>query len=551
MPSLRTISSLLLLALPPLARPLAAQILPPPPQPAGNVSTPDKILLGKALFWDEQLSSTRTVACGTCHIFSSGGSDPRTNARNPGPDGVYGTTDDIHGSPGVVRQDSLGRYLGATGFGIDPQVTTRRAPSPINAAYQPNLFWDGRAGGAFNDPVTGLNVLPLGAALESQAAGPPISEVEMGHVGRSWTSIAYDLPSRTPLALATNVPAPLAAFVQGQTYAQLFQQVYGSPGVTPTRILFAIAAYQRTLVSDQSPYDRFLVGQHTLSATEAQGLQIFNALCTSCHQDVSPTVLSTGPVLMTFHNIGVRPNSEDPGRFAVTQNPIDLGAFRIPGMRNVELRAPYFHNGGAPTLLDAVEFYRRGGDFHQNQDPAILNIIGAMSGVDRGRVVAFLQTMTDPRVANELPPFDRPRLWSEGPLLPQTIGTGTVGSGGLPPRAVALAPAYLGNPRYTVGLADCAPGAFPFVVWDLAANQAPTTLLGHAVYLAQTPAMTVGSGGGLTQGSQPAGGFGSITFALPSDPSFAGVSLFGQWLVVDAQGPVGFASSNAFGFTMF
>jgi cytochrome c peroxidase len=533
------------------AAPLAAQILPPPPQPAGNPSTPDKIQLGKALFWDEQLSASRTVACGTCHVFSAGGSDPRTNALNPGPDGVFATPDDVRGSLGVVRQDAQGHYVGAPSFGVDPQVTGRRAPSPINAAYQPNLFWDGRAGGAFDDPVTGQNVLAFGAALESQASGPPVSEVEMGHVGRSWTAIASDLPSLTPLALATNVPSTLAAFVQGQTYAQLFQQVYGSPGVTPTRILFAIAAYQRTLVSDQSPYDLSLVGQYTLNATEALGLQVFNALCTPCHLDVGPAVLSTGPVLMTFHNIGVRPNSEDPGRFAVTQNAIDLGAFRVPGMRNVALRAPYFHNGSAATLLDVVDFYRRGGDFHQNQDPAILNIIGAMSGVDRGRLVAFMQSMTDPRVANELPPFDRPRLWSEGPLLPQTIGIGTAGSGGLPPRAVALAPAYLGNQHFTIGLADCAPGAFPFVVWDLAANATPNMLFGHSVYLAQSGAMTVGTGGGLTMGAGPGGGFGSFTFALPNAPAFAGVSLFGQWLVVDPLGPLGFSSSNAFGFTLF
>lgn len=530
---------------------LRAQNFPLPPQPAGNLSTPAKVLLGKALFWDEQLSASRTVACGTCHVFAAGGSDPRLDAVNPGADGVFGTADDARGSFGVVRQNGAGRYLGSAAFGVDRQVTGRRSPSPINAAYQPDLFWDGRAGGAFADPLTGGNVLPTGAALESQAAGPPVSDVEMSHVGRTWTDIAYDLPGLTPLQLATNVPAPLAAFVQGQTYAQLFQQVYGSPGVTPTRILFAIAAYQRTLVSDQSPYDLSLVGQHTLSATEVQGLQVFTALCTPCHTDVSPTVLSTGPVLNTFRNIGVRPNSEDPGRFAVTQNPSDLGRFRVPGMRNVALRAPYFHNGGAATLLDVVEFYRRGGDFHANQDPLMLNIIGAMSGVDRARVVAFLQTMTDPRVANELPPFDRPRLWSEGSNLPWTIGTGTPGSGGVPPRAVAVAPAYLGNPHFTIGLDDCAPGAFPFVVWDFAASAWPANVLGHAVYLAQTPAMTVAGGQGLTLGAGAGGGFSSFSLSLPNDPAFRGVSLFGQWLVVDPTGPVGFASSNAFGFSIF
>lgn len=534
-----------------LAAPLAAQIFPPPVQPAGNPSTPDKELLGKALFWDEQLSSSRTVACGTCHVFSAGGGDPRTTARHPGPDGVVGTVDDVRGSFGLVRQDAAGHYTGSSAFGLGPQVTVRRAPSPINAAYQPTLFWDGRASGAFVDPLTGATLLASGAALESQAAGPPTNDVEMAHIGRTWADIAADLPGLQPLALATNVPAPLAAFVQGRTYAQLFAQVYGTPAVTPARILFAIGAYERTLTSDQSPYDRHLVGQHTLTLAEAQGLQVFTALCTPCHTDVSPAVLGAGPVSTTFRNVGVRPNSEDPGRFAVTQNPADLGRFKVPGLRNVALRAPYFHHGGAADLTAVVAFYARGGDFHVNQDPLVFNIIGAVSPADRPRIVAFLQTLTDPRVAQELPPFDRPRLWSESNHVPATFGIGTPGSGGLPPRAVALAPAFLGNPRCTVGIADCAPGALPFVLFDVAAAPLPTIVLGHALHLAQTPAMTVVAGLGPTFGTGPGGGFGSVALALPGDPSFAGFTLFGQWLVVDPAGPMGFSSSNGFSLPLF
>lgn len=533
------------------AAPLAAQIFPAPGQPAGNPSTPDKELLGKALFWDEQLSSSRTVACGTCHVFAAGGGDPRLAARHPGPDGVVGTPDDVRGSFGVVRQDATAHYTGSPTFGLAPQVTTRRAPSPINAAYQPALFWDGRAGGVFADPLTGSPLLASGAALESQAAGPPTSDVEMAHIGRTWADIAADLPALQPLALATNVPASLAAFVQGRTYAQLFTQVFGSPGVTPARILFAIAAYERTLVSDQSPYDRSLVGQHTLTIAEVQGLQVFTALCTPCHTDVSPTVLGTGPSLTTFRNVGVRPNSEDPGRFAVTQNPADLGRFKVPGLRNVALRAPYFHNGGAADLTAVVAFYARGGDFHANQDPLVFNILGALSPTDRPRVVAFLQTLTDPRVAQELPPFDRPRLWSEGPHVPTMFGVGTAGSGGLPPRAVALAPAFLGNPHCTVGIVDCAPGALPFLLLDIGVAVPPSSMFGHSLHLAGTGALTVLPGQGLTLGAGAGGGFGSVTLPMPGDPAFAGFPLFGQWLVIDPAGPLGFASSNGFWLPLF
>jgi cytochrome c peroxidase len=529
----------------------AAQIFPAPPQPAGNPSTPQKELLGKALFWDEQLSSTRTMACGTCHVFSHGGTDPRTGALHPGADGLFGTADDVRGSFGVVRQDATRHYVGSPAFGIARQVTGRKPPSPINAAYQPELAWDGRAHAVFVDPLTGLPVLAADAALESLASGPPLSDVEMSHLGRTWADIAADLPGLAPLALATNVPAALQAFVAGQTYAQLFQQVYGSPGVTPVRILFAIAAYERTLVSDQSPYDRSLVGQYQLTPTEQQGSLVFAALCTPCHTDVSPSVLTTGPVLTTFRNIGVRPPAEDQGRFVVTQLASDSGRFKVPSLRNVALRAPYFHTGGMATLTAVVDFYGRGGDFHQNQDSLVFNILGALSAVDKPRVVAFLNTLTDPRVQNELPPFDRPRLWSEGPNVPMTFGTGTAGSGGLPPRASAVPPPFVGNPAFTLGVDRTAPGAFPFLVFDFAANTTATNVLGHSVYLAQTPAMTSVAGQGLTLGAGPGGGFGSFTFALPNDVGLRGVSLFGQWLIVDALGPVGFASSNAFGLTIF
>lgn len=541
----------------PAAATTAQTILPPPPQPAGNASTPGKVLLGKALFWDEQLSSTRTVACGTCHRFATGGSDPRAGAVHPGPDGAYGTFDDITGSFGVVRHDSTAHYVADVTFGVERQVTGRKAPSMINAAYSAELFWDGRAASTFRDPVTNQVVLSNGGALESQAAGPPVSDVEMTHIGRTWIDISNYLPALAPLALATNVPVALVTFINGQTYAQLFQQVYGSAGVTPQRILFAIAAYERSLVSDQSPHDLNYVGQYTFTFQEAQGMSLFEALCDDCHTDVARgaglgvIVPATGPVLGSYRNIGLRPNSEDQGRFGVTNNPLDMGRFKVPGLRNVALRAPFFHNGSAATLTDVVDFYGRGGDFHANQDPLMFNIIGALaSPSQKAAIVAFLNTLTDPRVAGGQPPFDRPTLWSEGSSQPSIIGTGTAGSGGLPPRASAFNPPYLGSPAFTVGVDRTAPGSLAFIVWDLGTNPAPTMLLGHSVYLQQTPALVSG-GIGLTQGSGAGGGYASLAFPLPAAASFAGVTLAGQFLIVDPLGPVGFGSSNAFELTLF
>ena len=185
--------------------------LQPPPAPAGNPVTTAKANLGKVLFWDEQLSSTRTTACGSCHQGRSGGSDPRSldqslRAANPGPDGVRGTADDVVGSPGVPLADAAGTYQWNAAYGLGEQVTPRTANSHINAAYAGRLFWDGRAAPAFVDPVTGDTVLVNGAALESQAVGPPVSSTEMAHSGRDWANIVARLQTSTPLALATFVP---------------------------------------------------------------------------------------------------------------------------------------------------------------------------------------------------------------------------------------------------------------------------------------------------------------------------------------------------------
>ena len=133
--------------------------LAPPRDPVGNPTTGAKIYLGKTLFWEEQLSSTRTVACGTCHRGRSGGSDPRSavgSSVHPGFDGIFGTDDDITGSPGVPLNRADGAYEWSPMFGLREQVTGRKAQSAINAAYSissdAGLLWDGKAGHQFTGP---------------------------------------------------------------------------------------------------------------------------------------------------------------------------------------------------------------------------------------------------------------------------------------------------------------------------------------------------------------------------------------------------------------
>ncbi len=523
--------------------------LPPPPVPLGNPITPAKINLGKTLFWDEQLSADRTVACGTCHIPTRGGSDPRSIldssfATHPGFDTLFGTPDDVTGSPGVVKNSASGALVKEAPFDLVPQVTPRKAPSMINAAYAPRLFWDGRADNVFTDPLTGAVVLQNLAALESQSVGPPVSDVEMGSVSRTWTDVANRITSVTPLALAPVIPPALSLWINGRPYAALFTEAFGSAGITPSRIAMAIATYERSLVSNQSPFDNFLAGvPNALTPQQLAGFNLFTTpgTCVPCHG---------GPLQtdQAFHNNGVRPIFEDLGRGAITGNPGDNGRFKTPNLRNVALRGPYFHNGEMATLLDVVNFYDRGGDFHLNQDPVIhpLNL----NPTQKANLVAFLSALTDPRVAAGVAPFDRPLLYSESAKVPQSYGLGSPGSGGFTPRFVALEPPMLGNPGFTFGIADALGGAPTILALDVAASPPDTVVAGLPFHLAGSFAFTVLPIGSML-GTGAGGGFTSLTWALPNTPTLAGFELFLQAFIVDTDGKNGFATTPGLEIRLF
>src|SRR6185436_13664408 len=217
------------------------QPLNPPLAPAGNGVTAAKAYLGKALFWDEQLSSTRTVACGTCHFSANGGSDARAifndnRSRNPGADATFNTADDVFASPGVISNKIDGTYEFSPVYGFREQVTGRKSRSYVDAGYSNLLFWDGRATGTFTDPIGGGVVLANGAALESQAVGPPVSAAEMAHSTRNWIDVAVQVSVAKPLALSPSIPANLRQWIDGRTYPQLFEEAFGTSEVTAARI---------------------------------------------------------------------------------------------------------------------------------------------------------------------------------------------------------------------------------------------------------------------------------------------------------------------------
>lgn len=385
--------------------PSGAQQLPPPPVPPQNPLTESKRILGKLLFWEEQLSSTDTIACGSCHQPLAGGSDPRVGV-NPGPDLLAPSPDDILGSPGVVRHDENGVPIADPVFDSAPQVTRRTANTTIGAAYVPALFWDGRAAPIFTDPESGAVSIPQGGALESQALGPILSDVEMAHEGRSWSDVRFKLERSLPLRDATSLPGDLAAaLATNPSYPELFAAAFGDPEITAERIAFAIATYERTLVPNQTPWDRFVAGNPAaLSPNQVQGWNFFNnSPCRVCH---TPPTFSNN----SFRNIGIRPPDEDLGRQEVTGLVQDRGRFKVPTLRNVGLKPTFMHNGLQPTVTDAVLWYRPNNPARavDNLDPILP--VGVPPNVLPQLVDFLTNGLTDPRVAAETAPFDRPRL---------------------------------------------------------------------------------------------------------------------------------------------
>ncbi len=533
-----------------LAFPATARQLPPPPVPPGNPTTLAKHFLGKALFWDEQLSATRTMACGTCHFPEYGGSDRRSAhfpeiSTHPGADGVFGTADDIIGSAGVISSLGSGMLAPAPFFGLEPQVTSRKAPSFINAGYAPLLFWDGRASGIFLDPLTGTPLLTEFAALESQAVEPPLSGVEMGHAGIQWSEVTARIQNATPLALASEIPPELHEFVQGETYASLFTATFDTPGVTPARIAMALASYQRELVSDQAKVDSFPTNFTELEMLGAFVFD-FHGGCARCH---SAPVFSDH----SFRNIGLRPIAEDLGRGAITGNPADDGKFKVPSLRNAELRSPFFHTGGVETLEEVVEFYDRGGDFTINQDPLIVPL--NLTPSEKEGLVAYLKTFTDDRVHFRQPPFDRPTLYTETNRVPILARTGTPGSAGAIPAVIAIDPPSVTNPSFTVGVKNALGGA-PAVLVTSSGLSAPQLSLGAlgkpTLNLWIAPPYSMIPAGPLS-GQGPGEGYGALVFDLTLlGPEAVGTRWFGQWLVLDRNSPNGMASaSEVFELTFF
>lgn len=250
-------------------------------------------------------------------------------------------------------------------IGVEAQRGGRNAPTVFNAAFLSVQFWDGRA-----------------AMLEDQAKGPPANPIEMGMKGL--TEVIYRIQ---------RIPG----------YRPYFEQAFGAGNVvTMDNAAKAIAAYERTLITPGSAYDRYVQGDHgALTAQQVRGMNTFAAVgCTSCHQGPN----FSGPPLPMgqgfFMKFPVYPQSpyvakyglaSDTGRYSVTHNPSDRNVWRVPGLRNLLYTAPYMHNGSVKSLPEAVRVM------------ASAQLNRQLTSEQVGDITAFLDSLTGPFPEQTMP----------------------------------------------------------------------------------------------------------------------------------------------------
>lgn len=251
--------------------------------------------------------------------------------------------------------------------GVNGQKGGRNAPTVFNAAYFTTQFWDGRA-----------------AHLEEQAEGPVQNPIEMAHTLEGVEERLMDDAS----------------------YRADFEKAFGAGPINYQMVGKSIASFERTIISGNSPFDRYFYGgqEEALNETARRGLEVFlnpeKGNCAVCHS----VGLFTDNL---FHNIGVGvdENGEltDLGRYEVTQQDSDRGAFKTPSLRNITLTGPYMHDGSLKTLKEVIDFYVGGGNSNQHLDPQ-LKVLTPTS--ETGRVnwsrddlEAFLEALT-----GEMPP---------------------------------------------------------------------------------------------------------------------------------------------------
>lgn len=272
-------------------QPLPKQLVTYEPMtiPADNPLTPEKVALGRQLFFDERLSGDGSRSCYSCHLCEKG------------------------------LTDGLPKAIGA----FNKQLP-RSSPTLWNVGYYKEFYWDGRS-----------------PSLEKQAMA-------------AWTGANQG-------AKADEIVTKLNAL---QGYHAQFQKIFGSDA-TPDTVVKAIAAFERTIISGNTAWDRWKAGDTTaINQSAWRGWNIFQAIkCNNCHDGVLFTD-------QQYHNVGIGTDQKEPdvGRFKVTNKPEDMGAFKTPTLRDIARSAPYFHDGSVKTLEEAVDLMLAGGKPNEHLD---------------------------------------------------------------------------------------------------------------------------------------------------------------------------------------
>lgn len=327
---------------------------------ADNLMTRAKIELGRQLYFDKRLSADKSVSCASCH-------DP---------------------DEGFAKHTQFG-------VGINGQMGGRNSPVSYNRIVSGAQFWDGRA-----------------ASLEAQAVGPIANPIEMGNTHEKAVETIAGIPG----------------------YAVQFRVIFGDEGVTIENIGRAIATFERAIVTGPAPFDYyeavrpFLVmkpddlaalkdddaelyakyeaakaaaDEHPMSASAIRGRELFfneRGGCTACH-------VGANLADEKFHNIGVGMDAEKPdlGRFVISNDEKDKGAFKTPTIRNVALSAPYMHDGSQKTLEEVVEHYAKGGTPNPTLSTKIKKL--DLKPEEKADLVEFMKACT-----GEFPKIERGRL---------------------------------------------------------------------------------------------------------------------------------------------
>lgn len=306
---------------------------PPMDIPANNPLTVEGIQLGRFLFWDKKLSGNNTMSCGTCHLPEHSFSD----------NNQFST-------------------------GITGAVGNRQGMALVNLGWAYNYFWDGRS-----------------ITLEDLIVEPVENPIEMNE---DWN-----------VALAELQSDPI--------YPPMFALAYGTSEITRDKTVKAIASFLRTMISANSKFDQQRIGTYTFTPSEENGFNLFlaeggspedvpggafGADCFHCH--------GHGAMQMTdylFHNNGLDATFADLGVGGITGNELDMGRFKTPSLRNIELTAPYMHDGRFNTLEEVIGHYNSGGVASPTVDPFMKYSVGGLQLTEQSKLdlLAFLKCLTD------------------------------------------------------------------------------------------------------------------------------------------------------------